>query len=89
MDNLQSPAYPSLHWDEGSQGTIFYFTKGGFTKIEKAALMIAAAWSDKATTEWTPQFLAEQSVVLAKAVLEEANKEEPPTLDPAWEPDEN
>jgi len=66
MDNLKSPAYPQPFNDK----------QLGFTKLEKAALMIAQGLcaSLKMGTSPLPTLLAETAVMVAKAVLEEANK---------------
>lgn len=72
MDNLKLPAYPlgkDVPQDEFS----------GFTKLEKASLMIAQGLATRELFEMLetknyPAGIAKLSVVIAKAVLEEANK---------------
>jgi hypothetical protein len=83
MDNLKLPAYPvdAMEWDGCNakirkEGPMAPWS--GFTKLEKAALMIASGmsggvYSDGLTVQQT-QHIASSSVHLAKAVLEEANK---------------
>lgn len=83
MDNLRSPAYPSILSDFDGQdnalGSSYTDPKrSGFTKLEKAAIMIAAgimsgAWSDGITHQQVA-YIKEASVLVAKGVLEEANK---------------
>lgn len=78
MDNLKSPAYP---WTDTGGDRLEFFE--GFTKLEKAALMIAQGYaanslgSDQGIQPPAalayPE-LAKMAVSLAKAVLEEANK---------------
>lgn len=69
MDNLKSPAHPIIN-DEGSHEDreVHY----GFTKLEKAALMIAQGMM--AHSKYTTDFVAPKAVEIAKAILQEANK---------------
>lgn len=75
MDNLKSPAYP--HRSNSLEGG---HTDPGFTKLEKAALMIAQGHVTNFTMgnqNPDPLFLqafGAKCVSLAKAVIEEANK---------------
>jgi hypothetical protein len=69
MDNLKLPAYPCPQ-------NVIPTDYHGFSKLELASLMIAQGmisnnqdWKDK----WEGR-IAESSVELAKAVLDEANK---------------
>lgn len=79
MDNLLSPAYPShLLLDDKQNAYVSSCDMGmaGFTKLELAALMIAAALIGKYNLK-TPEdqtIIAQLANELAKAVLEEANK---------------
>lgn len=79
MDNLQSPAYPEIQWEEvgllGGIAAIAHFTKGGFTKLEKAALIIGSSLVlNKEKANWTDKAIAVRSVSLASAIIEQANK---------------
>lgn len=73
MDNLKSPAYP---WTDTRGDRLEFFE--GFTKLEKAALMIAQgmASSGQYLTQSHAEHvaMANTAVSLAKAVIEEANK---------------
>lgn len=81
MNNLELPAYPTeVQWSEGrigkdhQNGNATSLTYG-FTKLEKAALMIAAGMDVlNYTSHADPQWMAKEAVIIAKAVLEEANK---------------
>ena len=75
MYNLNQPASPFVNYMardiEDSDNSY------GFTKLEKAALMIAQGLSSRQLPDGDSiksHLLAEYSVELAKAVLEEANK---------------
>lgn len=76
MDNLQRPADPQPITHSEGTGIItsweYHSDFSGFTKLEKAALMIAQRLSARHT--FSLSSIAEESVVIAKAVLEEANK---------------
>lgn len=80
MDNLKKPAYPS-HIILDEKDNVFVTSddlgKGGFTKLEMASLMIAQGGvgniGNDLNSEWIPNF-AYLCTLLAKAVLEEANK---------------
>lgn len=70
MDNLKSPAYP--HRSNSLEGG---HTDPGFTKLEKAALMIAQGLLAGDTEErLNKDSIIKLSVEYAKAVLEEANQ---------------
>jgi hypothetical protein len=79
MENFKLPAYPlpmiqgpSEVWDAKD----FNNDNGGFTKLELAALMIAQGlvnWKEGANSS-NREFIASESVRIAKIVLEEANK---------------
>lgn len=73
MDNLQSPAYP-LDFPLKDYPS----AEMGFTKLELASLMIAQGFATMRDHEdllhKRRQGIATTSVMLAKAVLEEANK---------------
>lgn len=72
MDNLQSPAYPNV--DSYENGNVCT-PQSGFSKLELASLMIAQGLM--ATTQFSNNrdlYIGKESVKLAKAVLEEANK---------------
>lgn len=79
MDNLKSPAYPQLTYDivptgDGKSISIHYTDKDfpGFTKLEKAALMIAGhIW--EGSTHGHEKEIARRARALAEAVLEECN----------------
>lgn len=77
MDNLKTPAYPQP-LTIGSDGTVLTPLEkdsdfAGFTKLERASLMIAQGLvSDPANT--LTDTLAKLSVAFAKTVLEQANK---------------
>jgi hypothetical protein len=77
MDNLKLPAYPQMDWHQTEDGRIVYQTIGGFSKLEKASLMIASGianiWGLR-TDQDTSDIIAEVSVRIAEAVLEKANK---------------
>lgn len=74
MNNLQSPAYPTkMYNSEG--GNAGY--AGGFTKLEKAALMIAQGYiASRCFRDYDDEvmLIAAASNSVARAVLEEANK---------------
>jgi hypothetical protein len=78
MDNLKEPSYPLIHWETADNGAPGMFSNGGFTKLEMAALMIAQGYvSDrnnmlKGTANY--EGIAQLSITIAKAVLEESNK---------------
>jgi hypothetical protein len=73
MDNFKLPAYP-IHIENGHYSGHADFD--GFTKLEKASLMIAqGALSDGTPiAEGHHQRFALECVRVAKALLEEANK---------------
>lgn len=72
MDNLKLPAYPNI--DSYENGNICT-PQSGFTKLELASLMIAQGlMSSTQFSDNKDNYIATQSVKLAKAVLEEANK---------------
>lgn len=78
MDNLLSPAYPVNLILDDKQNTYvssldLEANVGGFTKLEKASLMIAQGLASDPGNVLTDQ-LAQLSVAFAKAVLEEASK---------------
>lgn len=84
MNNLELPAHPTeVQWSEGrigklhQNGNATYLTYG-FTKLEKASLMIAANMSAQiysdGMTDQQLDHIKRSSVAVAKAVLEEANK---------------
>lgn len=81
MENLKSPAYPvvvaneSNNKDNAHQIGNYEFQEHGFTKLEKAALMIAAGYvaATPPDNPINPESVAEFSVRIAAAVLEEAN----------------
>lgn len=80
MENNKLPAYPHQTWEEiGMEGgvpAVAHGTSeknGGFTKIELASLMIAQGMCAETVDRGT-NFIAQKSVEIAKAVLEEANK---------------
>lgn len=78
MDNLQSPAYPSILSDFDGQdnalGSSYTDPKrSGFTKLEKAALMIAQGLCADPSMD-SVDVIPELSVRIAKEILEEANK---------------
>jgi len=80
-DNLLQPAYPvSIAVDDKNNSLVDSRDQcaAGFTKLEKASIMIAAGilanspdWSEK---DLSINWVAVNSVKYAKAVLEEANK---------------
>lgn len=80
-DNLKLPAYPlpiALHNNGTLNTTLDVDTASvGFTKLEKAALMIAQGLASNSTIDannfhW--RTIAIQSVDIARMVIEEANK---------------
>jgi len=80
MDNLKRPAYPQP-LTLGSDGSVLtpwqhHEDFAGFTKLEKAALIIAQGMCSNSKLEYNNAFkdIPSQSVKLAKAVLEECNK---------------
>lgn len=83
MDNLKLPAYPSpVRYENGIRvdnqiGNGGLMQEVGFTKLELASLMIAQGYASNPGGEWgdePEEAIAFQSIRLAKAVLEEANK---------------
>ena len=71
MDNLKQPAFPYIEYDKAAS------CAPGFTKLEYASLLIAQGYASNAGGQWPDDVegaIAFQSVKLAKAVLEEANK---------------
>ena len=81
MDNFNLPAFPII-LKEGEKYS-GHSNIDGFTKLEYAALMITQGlqspddWQLSATNDKAPsiaQKTAQTAVMLAKAVLEEANK---------------
>lgn len=80
MDNLKRPAYPQP-LTIGSDGSVLtpwqhHEDFAGFTKLEKAALIIAQGIMARGlyTQNQYQGYVAEPAVMIAKAVLEEANK---------------
>lgn len=85
MENLKSPAYPFLDFNEAGYGNtisvwqpdggkqLFPFNYG-FTKLELAALMISQGNMAQGGTIGSDHIWAARMVSLAKAVLEQANK---------------
>lgn len=76
MDNFKQPAYPHICYEITENGqTGMYTSSNGFTKLEKAALMIAGhiagSWGN---THGHEKRIAELSVAIAESVLEECNK---------------
>lgn len=72
MKNSNSPAYPNI--DSYENGNICT-PQSGFTKLELASLMIAQGlMSNTQFSDNKNSYIATQSVKLANAVLEEANK---------------
>jgi hypothetical protein len=73
MDNLNSPAYPTLDSYEGG-GTMT--ASNGFTKLEYASLLIAQgivqSWGSASYGHEAE--IARNARAVAEAVLEEANK---------------
>lgn len=79
MDNLKSPAYPVIDWKQINDGTIVYQSEGGFTKLEKAALMIAQGLLSGGNganiiINGTAHSLTTAAIETAKSILELANK---------------
>lgn len=79
MDNLKSPAYPQpiiLAPDGTIAATYEYYPQyAGLTKLERASLMIAAAYrSNPSYKDDTDSLIAALSVSQATAILKEANK---------------
>jgi len=74
MENLKSAASGFTAHFDGENTDVQY----GFTKLEKAALMIAqggvATWDGKDVDPTNSKIFASNCVLLAKLVLEEANK---------------
>jgi len=79
-NNLNSPANPRIYEfsEKYKSDTI---DEPGFTKLELASLMIAQGMAHTTNVKWLVQegidgtnIIATYSVMLAKAVLEEANK---------------
>jgi len=81
-DNLLQPAYPvSIAVDDKNNSLVDSRDQcaAGFTKLEKASIMIASGMvSDpewlSALTEVQITYLGETAARIAKSVLEEANK---------------
>ena len=74
MDNLKLPAYP-MAYQFGKEYNHDCVNESGFTKLEKAALMIALGFiAHGCYDNQGESVIARDSVILAKAVLEEANK---------------
>lgn len=80
MNNLKRPAYPQP-LTRGSDGSVLtpwqhHEDFAGFTKLEKAALIISAGYvaATPPDNSINPESVAEFSVRIAAAVLEEANK---------------
>lgn len=81
MENLKLPAYPQPI-TIGTDGNILtpvghHSDFGGFTKLEKASLMIAQGMLSgphKWEKEPVVKAISVNAVAIAKAVLEEANK---------------
>jgi len=85
MDNLKRPASPQPIAFSGDN-TVARTAWGvhedfaGFTKLEKAALIIAAGMLGTINTKWIAQekdsasIISKDAVMIAKAILEEANK---------------
>lgn len=83
MENLKLPAYPRLTWEEVAvnrgDNQIAYSTSenfSGFTKHEKAALMIAAGLVSKysMTSPSDQETIAKLSLELAEEILNRAEK---------------
>jgi hypothetical protein len=82
MDNLNSPAYPQLTWEEVAmnqgKNQIATYTSDkfpGFTKLEIAAIMVVSGFAGNSRISIDDnEKCARQVVALVKAVLEEANK---------------
>lgn len=80
MDNLKRPAHPQpIAFADGNDTAQtawgVHDDFAGFTKLEKAALMIAQGFAyNYAHVPGQSVAIAERAVELAKAVLEEANK---------------
>lgn len=83
MDNLKLPACPTIvQWCEGKIGQDHQNGNEisqtyGFTKLEKAALMIAQGYisfGHPIAIDGKKYSIQQASVMVAKAVLEEANK---------------
>jgi len=79
MENIKLPAFP-LPLVGNAEGEVKdasdWGGNVGFTKLELASLMIAAGWLGNIPPDTTVvrKDLAESSVLVAKAILEEANK---------------
>lgn len=72
MENTKLPAYPTT---TDNANEIYEVAGKGFTKIEMASLMIAQGMvSGIGQNPIVYQSVASSCVLLAKAVLEEANK---------------
>lgn len=83
MDNFKSPAYPQQTWEEiglhGGGSAVAHSThskQSGFTKIERASLIIAQGLVSKYNLKdpGDQLIIAQISVELATEVLKEANK---------------
>lgn len=88
MENLKLPASPFFEWNKAGYGeaVTIEFSDGsayhipyqtGFTKLEKASLMIAQGMLSgphKWEKEPVLKAISVNAVAIAKAVLEEANK---------------
>lgn len=78
MDNFKLPAYPEQvmihpHTQEVFTANQMNSWTGGFTKLEKAALMIAAGMANR-PEYYKIEEIASFSVTIAEAVLLQANK---------------
>lgn len=72
MENYKLPAYSRTHEGMGSEE---FNDNAGFTKLELASLMIAQGMSaNQSYNEMAPDAHARIAVMVAKDVLEEANK---------------
>lgn len=79
MENIKSPAYPHISYEaNGQNGTGMYTSEDGFSKLEKAALTIAAGMVASnnyvVTMHSEHPHMAITAVSFAKAILEECNK---------------
>ncbi|HXP52998.1 MAG TPA: hypothetical protein VN922_23845 [Bacteroidia bacterium] len=81
MDNTKLPAYPTLIYNEATGNP--QAQELGFTKLEKAALMIAQGMIQRQDKQYDPETtkgveaISSVCVDVARAVLEEANKQPP------------
>lgn len=80
MDNLQLPAYPTTvqmtageieKWHQNGETTAQFY---GYTKLEKAAIILAAGDMNSVEAFKTHEAFGSYIVNVAKAVLEAANQ---------------